>query len=390
MDFLENTSGTTSPASSLSSSPTSSLPHITNIITNSVLDNKELNIDIQDELGRGNNGVVYKATSAHFNGDLVVKSTKLKPKTANKKDINFYCTSIINSIDIQSNFPTCSNLIICTYGIIANSKNLNLILEPTKQQLINKNLVFISNELDDNQIYLLYEYIHGKTLRQLIETDNTIDFVKYGRQILQTLILLQSNDLVHLDIKPENFMIDDDDNVKFIDTEFLCKQSHVNCTAKGMSASYTSPEAYDSMIYASFSPKKLAEKYPDKSYLSKSDVFSTGLVFYEMITKRKAMLSITVFGKKLEGDELDLEFPENMFKWKSLIQNMVLRDYKTRISAQEALSEFEKIRDKTGGNLNRKLKSLKKNKRKNKKYKTNKRKTNMHKSNRRNTNRYKY
>ena len=138
------------------------LPESTVINAKGVFNNNDnLIISTQSELGRGNNGIVYKATSDYFNGELVVKSTKLKIKKdrKNKKDINFYCTSIISSVEIDAIFPKCSNLIICTYGIITNRQNLDLISEPTKKILIDRNLIFISDEISDDQIFRFQQIV---------------------------------------------------------------------------------------------------------------------------------------------------------------------------------------------------------------------------------------
>jgi serine/threonine protein kinase len=169
-----------------------SLSEFTNILATSMLQYDRLNIVTKKELGRGNNGIVYEAISEYFNGQFVVKSTRLK-----KKDINFYCTSIVNSIEINAIFPQCSNLIICSYGIIANKKNIDLILEPTRRLLIEHNLLFIAEDIDDSQIFLLFEYIKGETLRERIDSGYEIDdFEKYAYQILETLVLLQNYYLV--------------------------------------------------------------------------------------------------------------------------------------------------------------------------------------------------
>ena len=266
---------------------------------------------------------------------MVIKETRLKPKRG--KGIDFYCRSLIRSIEV-SNCGNDSSGIMCSYGIITTNVEIDRMDKEMRNILTKNNLLFMSNAVVENTVYLLYEFIDGKTLREIIDIHlpiDNVDFEKYVRQILEVLVLLQDHDLVHLDIKPENIMIDNEKkNVKFIDTEFLCKKTNPTCKMMGMSVSYTSPEAYASM----FSTKYFVDDTA-KSYLMKSDVFATGLIFYEMLTGRKGMNSIYQFGKKIdEGGELELVFDDDeAARWQYLIEKMVLRDYKKRLNAKQSL-----------------------------------------------------
>lgn len=103
-------------------------------------------------------------------------------------------------------------------------------------------LIFVSEEVPKDVIYLMYKFINGIDLRKIItqsiENSVDIDYVNYISQILENLVFLQSLGFVHLDIKPENFMIDDRNNVVFIDTEFLCNRQSDNCKLSAMTPNY--------------------------------------------------------------------------------------------------------------------------------------------------------
>jgi len=319
---------------------------------------KTFDIEIRNELRKGSNGVVYQTFSDYFNGIFVLKTTKVKK---GKKDINFYCRSIISSIEILTSFPNCSKYFLCTYGIIINESDKETIDPEILQILIENNLIFISDSIEPNIIYLLYEFINGETIGQkiknAIERDEDIDYEVYMRNILENLIYLQERGFVHLDLKPENFMVDSNNNVVIIDTEFLCNQTrHEKCKMNAMTPNYVSLEGYDSM----FSHKK----YIGTDYLFKTDIFACGLVFYEMIMKRKSEHRIYDIFKKIEGPELDLPFTRNKAMWKPLIDGMTRRYYTERLNAIDALLLFESIHSslmRNGGRKIRKKQDIPKN-----------------------------
>lgn len=306
----------------------------------------KIEINVENEIGRGSNGAVYKANSGYFESQIVLKTTKLNKKK--KKDINFYCRSIVSSIGINSFFPSCRDNFLCSYGIIINELNIEDIEEEIMDNLKEKDLIFISEEVPKDVIYLMYKFINGvdlrKKIKQAIEDGIDIDYVNYMSQILQNLVFLQSLGFVHLDIKPENFMIDDRNNVIFIDTEFLCNNQSVNCKLTAMTPNYISLEGYDAITLGALNETLLKKKYPDKTYLFKTDVFSCGLVFYEMIMKTQSNHKIFEYGKKMEGPELVLEFSEDKLIWEPLIVGMTKRYYTERLSSFEAITLFNEIR----------------------------------------------
>ncbi len=140
-------------------------------------------------------------------------------------------------------------------------------------------------ETDELQ-YIVSEYVEGKTLRALIE-ENSLNLTKIldiSIQIASALSTAHESKLVHRDIKPENIMVRSDGVVKILDFGLakLIEQQCVsqigfedetikqNQTAKGVilgTVNYMSPEQAKG--------KKVDER---------TDIFSFGVVLYEMIT----------------------------------------------------------------------------------------------------------
>jgi hypothetical protein len=92
----------------------------------------------------------------------------------------------------------------------------------------------------------------------------------------------------------------------------------------------------------------------------KSDVFSTGLVLYEMLTKKKGMTSIYNFAKNLDGPELDLKYTEDNIIWEPLISQMITKNFTKRIDAKNALTNFRTISHTLKGGSLYKRRSMKK------------------------------
>jgi serine/threonine-protein kinase len=125
----------------------------------------------------------------------------------------------------------------------------------------------------DDQIFIVMEYVDGKSLRELITDEQPLHHEKVTDIILQIcegLIKAHQADIVHRDIKPENILIDSDNRVKILDFG-LAKLKGVSKLTKDTSTLGT--------IYY-MSPEHLQGKKVDH----KSDIWSFGIVMYELLT----------------------------------------------------------------------------------------------------------
>jgi serine/threonine protein kinase len=94
----------------------------------------------------------------------------------------------------------------------------------------------------------------------------------------------------HLDIKPENIMIDKGDNVSIIDIGHSCNVTNIDCYPGG-TESYIAPEIY-----------KINEKITDFELVKKADIWSLGCVFYDIIFQQD----------KTIGDLIDYKNPSTI------------------------------------------------------------------------------
>lgn len=122
--------------------------------------------------------------------------------------------------------------------------------------------------------YIVMEYVDGQTLKDYIREKGRLDTAEAVRictHICYALSHAHRNDIVHRDIKPQNILISNDFNVKV--TDFGIARA-VNAATLTMAGS----NVIGSVHY--FSPEQARGGYVDKQ----SDIYSLGIVFYEMLT----------------------------------------------------------------------------------------------------------
>ena len=128
---------------------------------------------------------------------------------------------------------------------------------------------------EDGVYYIVMELIQGKTLKQIINEDGTLPWkwsVNIAIQIASALEAAHKNNIVHRDIKPHNIIITEDGVAKVTDFGIAKAVSNSTITAFGTTIG--------SVHY--FSPEHARGGYTD----AKSDLYSLGVVMYEMLTGR--------------------------------------------------------------------------------------------------------
>lgn len=129
-------------------------------------------------------------------------------------------------------------------------------------------------KIEDKTIhYIVMEYIKGQTLKELVKNKgklNQEETIYYSLQIAQALKHAHLNHIVHRDIKPQNIMITEDNRIKVTDFGIA--------TAVTSSTIINSTNILGSVHYSS--PEQFRGGYVDE----KSDIYSLGIVMYEMIT----------------------------------------------------------------------------------------------------------
>ena len=142
--------------------------------------------------------------------------------------------------------------------------------------LTHPNIVSIYDVGNEGDLhYIVMELIQGKTLKEIISENGVLPWkwsVNISIQIASALEMAHRNNIVHRDIKPHNIIITEDGIAKVTDFGIAKAVSNSTITAFGTTIG--------SVHY--FSPEHARGGYTD----AKSDLYSLGVVMYEMMTGR--------------------------------------------------------------------------------------------------------
>ena len=150
---------------------------------------------------------------------------------------------------------------------------------------------------EENLYYIVMELIQGKTLKEIINEDGKLSWkwsVNIAIQIASALETAHKNNIIHRDIKPHNIIITEEGLSKVTDFGIAKAVSNSTITAFGTTIG--------SVHY--FSPEHARGEYTD----AKSDLYSLGVVMYEMLTGRvpfDADTPVSVALKQVQEEPVD-------------------------------------------------------------------------------------
>jgi serine/threonine-protein kinase len=126
-----------------------------------------------------------------------------------------------------------------------------------------------------SQVYMVMEWVEGRLLRQIMNEQGKLPVeraVRLTMRVCQALEYIHANGVVHRDLKPENIMVDENDNIRLIDFGIAGSAGSRRLTFANFSRNMGTPDY--------ISPEQVRGKRGD----ARSDVYSMGVILYEMLT----------------------------------------------------------------------------------------------------------
>ena len=140
--------------------------------------------------------------------------------------------------------------------------------------LAHPNIVEMYDVGEDNGLYyIVMEYIEGKTLKQLLKKRGSLtlsEAIDIMLQLTDGMAHAHNSYIIHRDLKPQNIMIKDDGSIKITDFGIAMALNSTQLTQTNSvmgSVHYLPPE-----------------QASGKGSTTKSDIYSMGIIFYELLT----------------------------------------------------------------------------------------------------------
>ena len=187
----------------------------------------------------------------------------------------------------------------------------------------------------DGDLYLVFEYVPGKNLADFLRQSDALPPIKAVsilRPIIDAVAYAHGLGIIHRDLKPSNILLDDDGTPRVMDFGIATRVNGATESADRITGT----------------PAYMAPEYILRREISECcDVFSAGLILFEMLTGQRAMVadSVTAILQRMVRE--DIKLPQDAAvdeHLSSILHKAIARDpsmrYQSMAQFGEALDKY--------------------------------------------------
>ena len=255
--------------------------------------------EVRSELGRGAQSVVYLGFDPQLQREVAIKTVRFsQPDTARNK------------------------VLLDEARTVSKLRHANIVP------------IFDAGE-EAGGVYLVFEYVPGKNLAEFLVGSGALSPVKAVtllRPILDAIAYAHAQGIIHRDLKPSNILLDENGTPRVMDFGIATRVGN----ADGELEEYSGTPAY------------MAPEYVARREVSeRSDLFSAGLILFEMLVGRQAIEGDNIFQVMHRLANEDVKLPANVavderisnIFYKAVARDPLLR-YQSATQFGEALDNY--------------------------------------------------
>lgn len=258
-----------------------------------------MNYTLKSILGEGGMAIVHLAEDHKFQTEVALKMLKKE---------------FVNNENLKKRF-------------LAEARSMFRMSHP--------HVIKVTDLIDEGDtVAFVMEYVEGETLKEYLERKGKLtnaEIKDIFSQMLDAVCYVHEQNLVHRDIKPSNFMIDKKGKVKLMDFG-------IAKTLDSNAAEYTQTGTGMQMGTPMYmSPEQITET---RSVTAQSDIYSLGVVLWQMVTGQKPYDTKTLSNFQLQTKIVTENLAETNTLWDRIIQKAVSKDGQDRYKSCQELKQF--------------------------------------------------
>lgn len=214
-------------------------------------------------LGQGGFGINYLAEQTNLGRKVAIKEFFMKGVSERDSENSMVSVSNVENEEMASR---------CRGKFLKEARSI--------ASLEHKGIVPIYDVFEENgTAYYVMKYYSGGSLADKVASTalSQAEAVRYIRQIADAVSFVHCNNMMHLDIKPANILLDNDGSAVLIDfglaKQYDSQGMQTSTTPVGISHGYAPLEQYRQGGVSNFSPP--------------TDIYSLGATFYKLVTGQK-------------------------------------------------------------------------------------------------------